>query len=204
MLSWIRRLAWSISAVYSVGLKIDYETIGIAAGFRLGAPVVRPTCASAKQRLQLMAIMVYLTVVFLVVTAATTSSTIYCVALWQTHAPWRRVSHIHSLCTSGGKRPDGVKFHSQVPWKRGRYLVWDTTSPNTFAQSYILDSKQYTGWVCSVGGRTKYRQVFGHHCCRRLCSLRRHCYSWMRWWWMTDYRLQTKVDMIDERRTFWV
>jgi len=82
----------------SVRLQIDHDTIGIAAGFLLGAPDVRPTCASAEPRLQLTPIT---SIICLVVTAATTSSTICCVALSQAQAPWRRVSHIHSLCTSG-------------------------------------------------------------------------------------------------------
>jgi len=72
---------------------MDNETIRIAAGFRLGLPLFVPTCASAEPRLQLTAFTVYLAVVVLVVTAATTSSTIYCVALSQSQALWRRVSH---------------------------------------------------------------------------------------------------------------
>jgi len=43
----------------------------------------------------------------------------------------------HYLCTRYNKRPDGL---TQVPWKRGRCLVWDTTCPDTLAQSYIQAS----------------------------------------------------------------
>jgi len=48
---------------------MDNETIRIAAGFRFGAPIVRPHVCACGATLQLTAITVYLAVVVLVVTA---------------------------------------------------------------------------------------------------------------------------------------
>ena len=37
------------------------------------------------------------------------------------------------LHRADGKRPDGMTF---VPWKQGKYLVWDATCVDTFCQSH--------------------------------------------------------------------
>ena len=39
-----------------------------------------------------------------------------------------------SLNRSDGKRPDGL---SMIPWKDGRYMIWDFTCPNTLAKSHF-------------------------------------------------------------------
>ena len=100
----------------SAGLKLDNETISIASGLRLGAPVVQPH----------------------VCVCGSTATVDGHHGLSCRHGSGRHARHNqlndllchafistgtlatrepHSLCTSGGKRPDGVK---QVPWKRGR------------------------------------------------------------------------------------
>ena len=38
------------------------------------------------------------------------------------------------ICRSNGKRPDGATV---LPWRTGRILVWNATSPDTFAPSHI-------------------------------------------------------------------
>jgi len=48
----------------------------------------------------------------------------------------------HSLCTTGGKSPDGVTL---VPWKRGRCLACDATCPDTYARSAIHESSVQAG-----------------------------------------------------------
>jgi len=115
----------------SVELKMDNETIRIAAGFRLGAAIVRP---------------------HMCICGATVTvdghhgisgrhcrhnqlNDLLCCAFTNTGTLATREPH--SLCTSGGKRSDGV---TQVPLKRGRCLAWDATCSNTIAQSYIQDN----------------------------------------------------------------
>jgi len=96
------------------GLKMDYETIRIAAGFRLGAPCAH-VCVCG--------------------TTVTVDghrgsgrhcrhnqlNDLLCRAFTSTGTLVTREPH--SFCTSGGKRPDGV---TQVPWKRGRYVLRGT------------------------------------------------------------------------------
>ena len=60
------------------------------------------------------------------------------------------------LQRSDGKRPDGV---TMVPWKSGRLLVWDATSPDTFAPSYISGATNAAGAVAAMAEdrkKTKY------------------------------------------------
>jgi len=48
----------------------------------------------------------------------------------------------HSLCTTGGKRPDGITL---VPWKRECCLAWDATCPDTYTQSAMCESSVQAG-----------------------------------------------------------
>jgi len=119
--------------VSSVGLKMDNATVRITAGLRLGAPVVRThsclggttvtadghhglSCRRGSGRHSR-----HNQINDLFGCAFTSSGTL------STREP-------HSLCTTGGKRPDGVTL---VPWKHGRCLAWDATCPDTYAQSAI-------------------------------------------------------------------
>jgi len=61
----------------------------------------------------------------------------------------------HSLCTTGGKRPDGVTL---VPWKRGRCLAWDATCPDTYPQSAIHESSVQAGSVALKAELNKWRK----------------------------------------------
>lgn len=135
----------------SAGLKMDNATVRIAAGLRLGAPVVHPhTCVCG--------------------TTVTVDGHhgLSCRHGSGRHARHNQVNDLlcrafvntgtlatrepHSLCTSGGKRPDGV---TQVPWKRGRCLAWDVTCPNTFAQSHVHASSTLAGSAASVAEANK-------------------------------------------------
>jgi len=103
----------------SVGLKMDNKTIRIAAGFRLGAPVVLPhvcvcratvivdghhglSCHHGSGRHS----------------RHNQLNDLLCRAFASTGTLATREPR--SLCTSGEKRPDEV---TQVPWKRGRCLA---------------------------------------------------------------------------------
>jgi len=120
---------------------MDNATVRISAGLRLGAPVVRPhscvcgttvtaaghhglSCRRGSGRHSR-----HNQINDLLCRAFTSSGTL------STREP-------HSLCTTGGKRPDGVTL---VPWKRGRCLAWDATCPDTYAQSAIHESSVQAG-----------------------------------------------------------
>ena len=51
-----------------------------------------------------------------------------------------------------GKCPDGVTV---VPWRRGKHLVWDTTSPDTFAPSYLQSPTSAAGAVAALAENRK-------------------------------------------------
>lgn len=135
----------------SVGLKMDNATVRIAAGLRLGAPIVRPhSCICG--------------------TTVTTDGHhgLSCRRSAGRHSRHNQVNDLicrafissgtlatrepQCLCTSAGKRPDGV---TQVPWKRGRCLAWDATCPDTFAQSHVQASSTQAGSAAATAEANK-------------------------------------------------
>ena len=67
------------------------------------------------------------------------------------------------LYRSDGKRPDGA---SLVPWRRGKFLVWDATCKDTFAPSYVSYAAREAGLVAKQaeeGKRSKYRHLTASH-----------------------------------------
>ena len=55
-----------------------------------------------------------------------------------------------------GKRPDGI---TMIPWRNSKLLVWDTTSPDTFAPSYVSRTTSEAGAVAALAEdkkKTKY------------------------------------------------
>ena len=66
-----------------------------------------------------------------------------------------------------GKRPDWVTV---VLWRRGKHLLWDTTSPDTFAPSYLQSATSAAGAVAALAENrknAKYRCLNLHihpHC----------------------------------------
>ena len=42
-----------------------------------------------------------------------------------------------------------------VPWKSGKHLVWDATSPDTFAPSYLLSATNEAGAVAAAAKSKK-------------------------------------------------
>ena len=51
-----------------------------------------------------------------------------------------------------GKHPDGVTV---VPWRRAQHLVWDATSPDTFAPSYLQSATSAAGAVAALADNRK-------------------------------------------------
>ena len=129
----------------NVGLKMDDFTVRIAAGLRLGAPIVRPhvyvcgkmvtpdvhhglSCRHGSGRHS----------------RHNQVNELLCRAFISTGTLTTREPL--SLCSRDKKRPDGV---TQVPWKRGWCLAWDATSPDTFAQSHVQASSLQVGSVAA-------------------------------------------------------
>ena len=74
-------------------------------------------------------------------------------------------AHLHNslepqgLCRRDGKRPDGAK---SIPWCRGSCLVWDATTSDTFAPSYIGVTSKSAGTAAAKAvakKSVKYREI---------------------------------------------
>ena len=135
----------------SIGNKLDNATVRIAAGLRLGAPIVRPhVCVCGKA------------------VAVNGHHGLSCRFGSGRHSRHNQVNDVicrafiksgtlatrepQSLCTGSGKRPDGV---TQVPWSRGRCLAWDATCPNTFAESHALINSNRAGSAAAAAEAAK-------------------------------------------------
>ena len=130
---------------------MDNATVRIAAGLRLGAPIVRPhVCVCGKA------------------VAVNGHHGLSCRFGSGRHSRHNQVNDVicrafiksgtlatrepQSLCTGSGKRPDGV---TQVPWSRGRCLAWDATCPNTFAESHALINSNRAGSAAAAAEAAK-------------------------------------------------
>jgi len=100
-------------------------------------PLFVPTCGSATVDGHHI---VYLAVIVLVITAATTSSTIYCVALSQAQAPCRRVSH--ARCAPVGES-DLTEWHKF----RGREVDVLRGTPHALIPSRSRTSRTAVHWL---------------------------------------------------------
>lgn len=73
--------------------------------------------------------------------------------------------HVHAsleptgLFRDDGKRPDGL---TMVPWRNGRYLVWDATCWDTLTPSHLTTSSRHARNTAELASRVKhnkYRQL---------------------------------------------
>jgi hypothetical protein len=141
-----------------VGNKMDNTTVRIAAGLRLGAPIVHThVCVCGKT------------------VTGDGHHGLSCRFGSGRHSRHNQVNDVicrafiksgtlatrepHSLFTGSGKRPDGV---TQIPWRRGRCLAWDATCPDTFASSHVVASSNEAGSaaaVAEVNKTLKYNDI---------------------------------------------
>ena len=144
----------------SVGLKLDNESVRVAAGLRLGAALVHPhRCVCDALVL------------------ADGHHGLACRKSAGRHSRHNQINDIVQrafssasvlatreplgLCPNG-KRPDGI---TTVPWQRGRCLAWDATCPDTFAPSHIQAWSIVAGAAAAEAEtkkRTKYTDL-PHH-----------------------------------------
>ena len=134
---------------------MDNATVRIAAGLRLGAPIVQPhPCTGCGTQV-----------------TVDGHHGLSCRHGSGRHSRHNQVNELlcrafistgtlatrepHSLCTRDGKRPDGV---TQVPWNRGRCLAWDVTCPDTFAMSHVTASSSEAGSAAAAAETKKIRK----------------------------------------------
>jgi Reverse transcriptase (RNA-dependent DNA polymerase) len=125
----------------SIGLRLSNEEARIAAGLRLGAPIVRPhTCRCGQSVL------------------ADGVHGLSCKKSAGRHLRHALANDVIArgfrsadtpadleptgLLRGDGKRPDGA---TRIPWSHGKCLVWDFTCPDTLAPSHILHSSTAAG-----------------------------------------------------------
>ena len=151
--SWLSALPCS-----NLGLRLGNQELRIAVGLRVGAPLVRPhRCVCGTE---------------------VTQDGHHGLACRRSAGRHRRhalandviVRSIRSvdvhaelepsrLLRGDGKRPDGATLD---PWKRGQYLVWDFTCPDTLAPSHLDQSSLATGSAASSAEsrkRSKYAEL---------------------------------------------
>ena len=62
------------------------------------------------------------------------------------------ITQIHKINRGDGKRPDGVTV---FPFDQGKYLCWDATCINTFAESSVNESAIEAGSAAAKAENTK-------------------------------------------------
>ena len=142
--------------ISSLGLRMDNDTIRVAVGLRLGAPLCRPhICCHCGSEVDGLA-----------------THGLSCCQSQGRHYRHAAVNDIvHRTLTSAkipsclepsnlqrsdGKRPDGV---TTVPWRSGKLLVWDANCPDTFDSSYTMSATSEAGTVAVMAEdrkRAKY------------------------------------------------
>ena len=146
----------NVLPISSLGLRMDDDTIRVAVGLRLGAPLCRPhTCCRCGSEVDAL--------------ATHGLSCRQSQGRHFRHAALNGVIHRSltsaripsrlepsGLQRSDGKRPDGV---TMVPWRCGKLLVWDATSPDTFAPSYSLSATSEAGAV-AAGAEARKRMKY--------------------------------------------
>ena len=158
--------AWlNVLCVSSLGLRMDDESIRVAVGLRLGTPT--PLCQPHSCNL-CGAEVDHLATHGLSCQRSTgrhprhaALNDIIHRALAAAKIPSRLEPS--GLYRSDGKRPDGA---SLVPWRRGKFLVWDATCKDTFASSYVSYAAREAGLVAKLaeeGKRSKYRHLAASH-----------------------------------------
>ena len=142
----------NVLPVSSLGLRMDDDTIRVAVGLRLGTSLCNPhICRQCGAEVDILG-----------------THGLSCSRSQGRHFRHAALNDIvHQSLTSArvparlepiglqrndGKRPDGV---TMVPWSFGRQLVWDVTTPNTFAPSYIVNATSEAEAVAALAEERK-------------------------------------------------
>ena len=139
--------------IASCGLRMDHESIRVAVGLRLGAPLCLPHqchhCGAEVDCLGMHGL-----------------SCRWSEGRFSPHAAINDIIYrsLHSanvpahleptgLYRSDGRRPDGISI---IPWKGGKCLLWDATTPDTFAPSHRSVAARGAGEVALQSERLKH------------------------------------------------
>ena len=142
--------------ISSSGLRMDDNTIRVAVGLCIGAPLGRPHlchhCGANVDHLALHGLSCQRSQGRFHHHAALNDIVHRSLAAAQVPSRLEPTGIVHSV----GKRPDGV---SLVPWKCGRLLVWDVTCPDMYAPSYVAGATSEAGAV-AVLAETKKKSKY--------------------------------------------
>ena len=134
------------------GLRMDNETVRLAVGLRLGAPLCYPHqcrhCNNEVDELATHGLSCRWSEGRLPRHAAIND--IVCRSLVAAKVPSRLEPN--GLYRSDGKRPDGI---SLAPWKNGKCLIWDATCPDTYAPSHLAVAAGGAGEVAEQAEQAK-------------------------------------------------
>ena len=132
--------------VPSLGLCLDDEVVCIAVSLRLRVPLCRPhscsLCGGHVDEFATHGLSCKMSAGHLPRYAAI--NTIVKMSLARAQIP--SALEPVGLYRSDGKRPDGVTI---TPWQAGRTLVWDVTSPDTYAVSHVVLATRGPGAVAT-------------------------------------------------------
>ena len=138
--------------VSALGLRMEDETVRIAVGLRLGAPLCTPhnclQCGDPVDESGYHGLSCRRSIGRQARHAALNDLVKRSLTAIDTPA----LLEPPGLFRSDGKRPDGVTV---IPWKRGRALVWDVTCADTFATSYVSLASTGAGQVANQAEQRK-------------------------------------------------
>ena len=153
--AWLQALPMS-----ALGLRMDDDTLRVAAGLRLGATLCQPHncqhCGGVVDEFALHGLSCRKS------QGRHPRHAAINMLLQRALASARVPSHLEppGILRADGKRPDGA---SVTPWKRGRILVWDATCPDTFAPSHVALAARE---ACAVAIKAEKQksQKYSHLC----------------------------------------
>ena len=138
--------------VSALGLRMEDETVRIAVGLRLGAPLCTPhnclQCGDPVDESGYHGLSCRRSIGRQARHAALNDLVKRSLTAIDTPA----LLEPPGLFRSDGKRPDGVTV---IPWKSGRALVWDVTCADTFATSYVSLASTGAGQVANQAEQRK-------------------------------------------------
>jgi hypothetical protein len=146
----------------ALGTLMDNETVRIAAGLRLGAELCHPhTCRCGAQVDQFGTHGLSCQKNAGRIPRHSAINNIIKQTCASFHVP--SILEPAGLFRDDNKAPDGL---TQIPWSRGKCLLWDATCKDTLAQSYLPNTSRTAGAAAALAEnqkRAKYREVLNQY-----------------------------------------
>ena len=137
----------------SIGLRMDNDTVRVAAALRLGSTICRPhACQHCGSEVDHFGVhgLSYRMCEGRHFRHSVLNNIIHC-TLSSAQVPSQLEPS--GIYRSEGKRPDGI---TMVPWERGKLMVWDVTCSDTFANSYAAAASREPRAVAALAGEESY------------------------------------------------